>query len=50
MTKGFEKKVLRILFVFGIATFINLVRKPPQKDWLIIFLLKATLLQYWIMF
>jgi hypothetical protein len=41
MTKRFEKKVLRILFVFGIVTFINLVRKPPLKDWLIIFLLKS---------
>jgi hypothetical protein len=41
MTKRFEKKVLRILFVFGIITFINLVRKPPLKDWLLIFLLKS---------
>lgn len=41
MTNRFEKRVLRILFVFGIVTFINLVRKPPLKDWVIIFLLKS---------
>ncbi|MEH7119941.1 CBO0543 family protein [Neobacillus vireti] len=41
MGTKFEKGLLRILFVFGIATFINLVRKPPVKDWLIIFLLKS---------
>ncbi|PLS09568.1 CBO0543 family protein [Neobacillus cucumis] len=41
MGKSFEKTVLRLLFVFGIASFFNLIRKPPMKDWLIIFLLKS---------
>jgi hypothetical protein len=27
--------------VIGIGTFFNLIRKPPIKDWLIIFLLKS---------
>ncbi|HZG70947.1 MAG TPA: CBO0543 family protein [Chondromyces sp.] len=41
MGKQFEKNVLRLLFVIGIGSFFNLVRKPPLKDWLIIFLLKS---------
>lgn len=36
-----EKFLLRILFVIGIGSFLNLLRKPPLKDWLIIFLLKS---------
>ncbi|WP_078542948.1 CBO0543 family protein [Litchfieldia alkalitelluris] len=41
MGKTFEKYILRALFLFGIASFINLVRKPPVKDWLLIFFLKG---------
>lgn len=41
MGKQFEKNILRGLFAFGIGTFFNLLRKPPLKDWLIIFLLKS---------
>ncbi|WP_236691760.1 CBO0543 family protein [Niallia circulans] len=36
-----EKLLLRVLFVIGIGSFLNLLRKPPLKDWLIIFLLKS---------
>ncbi|WHY00278.1 CBO0543 family protein [Neobacillus sp. DY30] len=41
MGKKFERKMLRLLFLVGIASFIKLVRKPPVKDWFIIFLLKS---------
>ncbi|MDQ0244057.1 hypothetical protein J2S09_001602 [Bacillus fengqiuensis] len=41
MGKNFEKTVLKLLFVFGIAAFFNLIRKPPMKDWVIVFLLKS---------
>lgn len=36
-----EKMFLRILCVIGIGSFFHLLRKPPLKDWLIIFLLKS---------
>lgn len=41
MGTKFEKNTLRILFILGIGTFFNLIRKPPMKDWIIIFLLKS---------
>ncbi|MFZ3589623.1 CBO0543 family protein [Bacillus sp. DJP31] len=41
MGHKFEKKLLRFLLVFGILSFINLMRKPPVKDWVIIFFLKG---------
>lgn len=41
MGTRFEKIILRLIFGFGILSFINLIRKPPLKDWLIIFLLKS---------
>ena len=41
MGKQFEKKILTYIFLIGIGSFINLLRKPPIKDWLIIFLLKS---------
>ena len=41
MVNKFEKNTLRILFIFGIGAFFNLIRKPPLKDWIIIFLLKS---------
>ncbi|MEH7883731.1 CBO0543 family protein [Bacillus sp. JJ1609] len=41
MGKSDEKKVLWVLFFFGIFSFFQLVKKPPIKDWLIIFLLKG---------
>jgi hypothetical protein len=41
MRNQLEKNILRFLFVSGIGTFMNLIRKPPIKDWLIIFLMKS---------
>ncbi|MFC0273516.1 CBO0543 family protein [Metabacillus herbersteinensis] len=41
MRNQLEKTILRFLLVFGIVTFFNLIRKPPVKDWLIIFLIKG---------
>lgn len=41
MRRNAEKNTLRILFVLGILFFFQLIRKPPVKDWLIIFFLKS---------
>jgi hypothetical protein len=41
MGKKFEKNFLILLITIGIASFFNLIRKPPIKDWLIVFLLKS---------
>ena len=41
MTKRFERYTLRFLFVLGLIMFVNLIRKPPAKDWLLIFLFKG---------
>lgn len=41
MTQRFEKYTLRFLMVFGLIMFANLMRKPPTKDWLLIFLFKG---------
>ncbi|MCM3600403.1 hypothetical protein M3175_06645 [Robertmurraya korlensis] len=41
MGTKFEKNLLRLITGIGILSFINLLRKPPLKDWLIIFLLKG---------
>jgi hypothetical protein len=41
MRKQSELTILRTLFLLGIASFLNLIRKPPIKDWIIIFLLKG---------
>ncbi|MGG4488049.1 CBO0543 family protein [Metabacillus idriensis] len=41
MGKKFEKKVLKFLLSFGILALIVLLKKPPVKDWLIIFLVKS---------
>ncbi|WP_102344772.1 CBO0543 family protein [Bacillus sp. Marseille-P3661] len=43
MKQQFEKNALRFLFVIGLISFLNLVRKPPTKDWIIIFLFKGFL-------
>ncbi|MGD6900740.1 CBO0543 family protein [Bacillus infantis] len=39
----FEKNTLRFLLVFGLISFINLMRQPPVKDWMLIFLFKGYL-------
>ncbi len=36
-----ENTILKTLLLLGILAFINVVRKPPVKDWLIIFLFKS---------
>ncbi|MCQ6282140.1 CBO0543 family protein [Bacillus sp. EB600] len=41
MKHTLEKNILRVLLIFGIISFINLMRKPPAKDWLLIFLFKG---------
>jgi hypothetical protein len=41
LKKSDEKNILWALFFIGIVTFFRLVRKPPMKDWIIIFLLKG---------
>ncbi|MFB5282667.1 CBO0543 family protein [Peribacillus sp. Hz7] len=41
MANQFEKNTIRLSFFIGIVSFLNLIRKPPLKDWLIIFLLKG---------
>lgn len=41
MKHTFEKNALRALFIFGILSFLNLVRKTPVKDWLLVFLFKG---------
>lgn len=41
MRRSAEKNILKTLFIFGIFSFFLLVKKPPRKEWLIIFLLKG---------
>lgn len=41
MGKQFEKSVLKVLLIFGVGSFFNLIRKPPMKDWLLIFFFKS---------
>jgi len=43
MNQKFEKNTLRFLLVFGIIGFFYLIRKPPTKDWIIVFLFKGFL-------
>lgn len=43
MRNKFEKNTLWFLLIFGCITFLNLVRKPPTKDWMIVFLFKGYL-------
>ncbi|HWO95629.1 MAG TPA: CBO0543 family protein [Bacillus sp. (in: firmicutes)] len=41
MDKNFEKTILRLLCILGMGALFNLIRKPPMKDWIIVFLLKS---------
>ncbi|WP_421384816.1 CBO0543 family protein [Bacillus salacetis] len=43
MRKRNEQSLLIFLLLFGLISLVNLVRKPPVKDWIIIFLLKGFL-------
>jgi hypothetical protein len=37
----FEKNTLIFLLIFGLISIFNLMRKPPVKDWMLIFLFKG---------
>ncbi|MCA1040082.1 hypothetical protein LCM00_11280 [Bacillus infantis] len=37
----FEKNTLRFLLIFGLISLVKLMRKPPVKDWMLIFLFKG---------
>ncbi|WP_216774791.1 CBO0543 family protein [Metabacillus halosaccharovorans] len=39
--KNIEQNFLKMLFLFSIISLFKIVRKPPMKDWLIIFLFKG---------
>ncbi|WP_160725377.1 CBO0543 family protein [Bacillus sp. USDA818B3_A] len=41
MNRKFEKNTLRLLLLFGIISLLYSIRKPPVKDWLLIFLFKG---------
>ena len=41
MGRRFEMNLLRSLFIVGGGAFFLPVRKPPMKDWLIVFFLKS---------
>lgn len=41
MKRNRENNALKVLLVLGILSFFQLLRKPPVKDWLIIFFLKS---------
>lgn len=41
MFKRNELNFLRLLFLASIGLLINMIRKPPLKEWLIIFLFKS---------
>ena len=43
MGKQVQKNIIRLLFIFGLCSFFNLIRKPPLKDWLLIFFMKSYL-------
>lgn len=41
MKNKFELNILKLLTFTGILSFFNLIRKPPMKDWIMIFLIKS---------
>lgn len=41
MKRNIEENTLRALLTIGILAFFRLMRKPPVKDWLLIFFLKS---------
>jgi hypothetical protein len=43
LRRNMEKSTLKALFILGILSFFQLLRKPPVKDWLLIFFLKSYL-------
>jgi len=41
MGRKFEKKLIKLLYFFGIGSFIYLIKKPLAKDWLLVFFIKS---------
>ena len=41
MGQKFEKKLIKLLYFFGIGSFIYLIKKPLAKDWLLVFFIKS---------
>lgn len=41
MRNKLEMNILKALFIISLGLFINLLRKPPIKDWLLVFFLKS---------
>lgn len=41
MKNKLEMNILKTLLVISLGLFINLIRKPPIKDWLLVFLIKS---------
>ncbi|MCM3600898.1 hypothetical protein M3175_09155 [Robertmurraya korlensis] len=41
MKNKLEMNILKALLVISLGLFINLIRKPPIKDWLLVFLIKS---------
>jgi hypothetical protein len=43
MNQKFEKNTLRLLLIFGLVSLVYSIRKPPVKDWLLVFFFKGFL-------
>jgi hypothetical protein len=41
LSRNLEKTILKAILVLGTFSFFQLLRKPPVKDWLLIFFLKS---------
>lgn len=41
MRNKLEMNILKALFIISLGLFINLLRRPPIKDWLLVFFLKS---------
>ena len=41
MGQKFEKNLIKLLYFFGISSFIYLIKKPLAKDWLLVFFIKS---------
>lgn len=39
--RKFEKNLIKLLYFFGISSFIYLIKKPLAKDWLLVFFIKS---------
>ena len=41
MGRKFEKNLIKLLYFFGIGSFIFSIKKPLAKDWLLVFFIKS---------